>query len=1153
LLRKPNHINFHYLYKALKNMRQLLFLLLFCSSVASAQVTDNFSDGDFTSAPTWSGDAAEFIVNAGMQLQLNNTIASASYLSTPSPASSLNNTEWHFYIRQNFAPSGSNYGRVYLASDNANLESPLNGYYVQFGEAGSLDAVELFRQSGSTSTSVCRGTNGQIAAAFIISVRVTRDASGNWSLYVDPAAGSAYALQATGTDNTFTTTSFFGVATVYTISSATKFYFDDFYNGPIIVDTTPPAIVSSTVISNTAVDVLFNEVVDLGSSQLLTNYSADNGLGNPAAAIRDAANNALVHLSFATPFTSGLPNTLTVTNVQDLSANPVVSATTVFTYVAPVVAAYRDIVINEIMADPTPALGMPPVEFLEIYNRSSNTFNLNGWQFSSGTSSATLGSFVLAPGQYLILCDDGDTALFTGANKLGLASLPALSNSGSSIKIKDNTSAVIDSLTYALSWYQDAVKQDGGWTLEQINPDLAATCPAISNWIASTDPDGGTPGFQNSVYSNAPDIIAPTIANVSVIDATHIRLCYSEAVDNTQLANAGNYSIGSGIGTPLAAVADADLTCVELTLANALTPSSTYSISISNIADCSGNALSPTSGTFSYYIPVQYDITVNEIMADPDPVINLLPNAEYIELYNKTIYPVSLNNWTITVGTNTKALPDVIIEADSFLVLTSTTAAPFFASYAAVAGVVSFPAITNSGQTITLRNPAGAVISSVTFDDSWYLDAVKSLGGYSLEQVDPNNPCGGANNWKATNNSNGGTPGAQNSVFASNPDLTAPKLGRVNVIAADTIQVYFNEPLDSTTMLSPALYFIDNGIGNPLSVSPVAPDFKSVRLVLSPVLVNNVIYTITVGGTLKDCAGNNIAASNTARFALPQPAAANDIVINEVLYDPKEGGVDFVEIYNRSAKVIDLKTIIISEYDSIAGTVLNPEIITEEGFQFFPGTYLVLSTSSATVKAHYNTTDPEAFFDVADLPALSNDAGTVCLSSGSLIIDNFTYTSDMQFALLDVTKGVSLERIDIERPTQDRTNWHSAAKNVGYATPGYKNSQYNDAENSSDEVSVSPEIFSPDEDGNNDVVNISYNFDTPGFVVNVMIYDSKGRLVRNLVRNELLGVSGTFSWDGINDDREKERIGIYILFIEVFDLDGNVKRFKKTCVLASKL
>lgn len=1135
-------------------MRSITLLFLFITSFATAQVTDNFTDGDFTAAPAWSGDGAEFIVNASQQLQLNNTIAGASYLSTASPGSSIDNFQWNFYIKQSFAPSGSNYGRVYLVSDQTNLEGSLNGYYLQFGEAGSLDAVELFRQTGLTSTSVCRGTNGEIAAAFTLGVKVTRDAAGNWSLYVDPTGGTAYGLEATGTDNTYITTSFFGVACVYTISSSTKFYFDDFYNGAIIVDVTAPTIVSSTVISSTQVDVLFNENVDLTTSQTLTNYSADNGLGNPSVASRDLTNLSLVHLTFATAFTNALLNTLTVINVQDMSANAITSATTGFTYFAPVTAIYKDIIINEIYADPSPVVGLPAFEFIEIYNKSATAFDLNGWKFTDGTTSGTIGTYILAPNQYLILCPIADTASFSPfGNTKGLTSFPSLNNTGDNLKLLDNTLAAIDSVNYLDTWYQDAIKKDGGWTLELINPNAPLGCPASSNWIASTNASGGTPGIQNSVYSAVADVTSPSITSVTVVDSTHITVCFSEALDASQLILPANYSISNGIGNPLTDTANTTLTCVDLVLGASLMSDSTYTLTLTNLSDCSGNVLTPTVATFSYYIVKPFDVVINEIMADPDPVITILPNYEYVELYNKTAFPINLNNWSFAAGTNVKILPSLIIPADSFIVLTSSLGLAGMPSGINASALVSFPALTNSGQTLTLRSPQGTVISTVAYTDSWYQDAAKQDGGYSLEQIDPTNPCAGMSNWRASNNMNGGTPGLQNSIYASNPDNTPPQVLRVGVIAVDTIQLYFNEPLDSTSMTNLAIYMIDNSIGIPTQVKVIGPDFKSVLLTLATPLSIGTIYTITVNNAITDCVGNALGTDNTARFAIPETALPNDIVINEILFNPKSPGFDFVEIYNRSNKVIDLKTLRISEYDTITNTILSPQSISADGYLIFPQEYILLSENGAFVKTQFTTTNPEGFLDVANLPTMNDDAGTVCLSTATDIIDNFKYYDNMHFGLLTVTEGISLERIDFDRPTQDRTNWHSAAEAVGFATPAYKNSQYNDAGETENAIEIIPEVFSPDEDGMNDVVNINYHFDTPGFIANVTVYDSKGRIVKHLIQNELLGIKGTFSWDGINDDREKARIGIYIFYFEVFDLSGNVKYYKKTCVLASKL
>ena len=1410
---------FIYLPNNLLIMRSILLAFVFITSITTAQVTDNFSDGDFTNNLAWSGDVSEFIVNTSKQLQLNNTVAGTSYLSTSSPASSLNNTEWRFFIKQSFAPSTLNYGRVYLASNQANLEGSSNGYYLQFGEAGSTDSIELFRQTGTTSTFIMGGANSQIANPFAIGVKVTRNASGLWSLYVDASGGSAYSFEVSATDNTFATTSFFGVVAVYTSSNATKFYFDDFYVGPIVVDITPPSIVSSTVISSTQVDVLFSESVDLATSQTLTNYSANNGLGAPSIALRDAINFSLVHLTFATAFTNALSNTLTVHNVKDFAGNAIITATTNFTYFAPITPAFKDIVINEIFADPSHQIALPSAEFVEIYNRSTNAFNLNGWKYTDGTSTATLGNYSLAPNHYLILCAIADTALYMPYGvTMGLGSWPSLNNSGDNLKLMNNSLAVIDSVNYSDTWYQDATKKAGGWTLELINPNVNSNCPASSNWIASNNVNGGTPGAQNTVFSMVADVTPPTISSVTVIDLTHITVCFSEALDASQISVLTNFHINPGIGTPATDTANNTLTCVNLRLSTPLVSSTTYTFTLTNLSDCSGNALSPATTTFLAYSVNPSDIIINEIMANPDTVLGL-PDFEYVELYNKTTFPINLNNWTFTIGTSVKTFPNITILADSFLVLTSTAALPDFASTIATVGfpsfslanlgqtltlqnpqgavistvsytdqwyqdankklggwalelinpnassgcpassnwiastnasggspgiqnsvystavdvtpptllgvssidstyitvcfseaidssvlatvtnfsinnsigvpvsaipngtftcvdlilathltsstqytisfsniadcsgntlgsnvsnfiyykikpfdmvineimanpnpsvglpnfeyvelhnrttfainlkgwkfsagttarilpditiagngyltltstiaatqfassanahpVTSFPVLTNSGQILTLKTPQGGIVSTVSYSDQWYQDANKINGGWSLEQIDPNNPCAGTDNWRASVNPIGGTPGAINSINASHSDNIPPQALRVAIIATDTIRLYFNEPLDSTTMLIPPIYSINNGIGTPTQVRPIAPDFKSVRLALSTALQTGVLYTITVSNAITDCVGNSIGTGSITNFALPEAATSNDIVINEILSDPKAGGVDFVEIYNLSNKVIDLKTLVLSEYDTINKVPINSKIISADGYLFFPKEYLVLSANGSAIKSQYNTTNPEGFWDVPSMITMNAASGTVCLSASTTnIIDLLKYSDKMQFPLLTVTKGVSLERIDFNRPTQDPANWHSAAQDVGFATPAYKNSQFNDAGETDNAIEITPEIFSPDEDGYNDIVNINYHFDTPGFVANITIYDSKGRLVKSLIRNELLGMKGTFSWDGINGDREKSRLGIYIIFAEVFDLTGQVKQYKKTCVLGGKI
>jgi hypothetical protein len=220
----------------------------------------------------------------------------------------------------------------------------------------------------------------------------------------------------------------------------------------------------------------------------------------------------------------------------------------------------------------------------------------------------------------------------------------------------------------------------------------------------------------------------------------------------------------------------------------------------------------------------------------------------------------------------------------------------------------------------------------------------------------------------------------------------------------------------------------------------------------------------------------------------------------------------------------------------------------------FPSSYLVLTTKPDVVQQQYFTENPEGFIRMASLPTYSNDEGIVVLATRGLeVIDRLAYNDEMQLPLLNTSDGVALERVNYERPVEDRTNWHSAAETYGFGTPAYKNSVYSESIHVDDPVTVEPEVFSPDNDGRDDVLNISFRFEIPGYTANITIFDSQGRKVRQLTNNELLGTEGIISWDGISDDNQKAAIGIYIIFIEVFDLEGNVKKYKKTAVLAGNL
>jgi hypothetical protein len=546
-----------------------------------------------------------------------------------------------------------------------------------------------------------------------------------------------------------------------------------------------------------------------------------------------------------------------------------------------------------------------------------------------------------------------------------------------------------------------------------------------------------------------------------------------------------------------------------------------------------------------------WDIVINELMVDPDPAAGTVVYPEYIELYNKRSFPAPLKNWKLCIGATCKSLPDVVIPADSFLVITSLSASAAFPAEVNVAGIAGFPALTNTGQQIQLLNEVEKSISFVTYTDDWYQDAFKKNGGYSLEQVDPGNPCAGKDNWRASVDKNGGTPGKKNSIAAAHLDIIQPSIHHISVQSPTQLELYFTEAMDSVTLFDPHSYHIAT-IGNPVSIRSIKPRYDVVQLVLGKSLQEETVYTISIDERPCDCAGNKLEENSNVLLAIPVEAKPTDIVVNEVLFDPNPNGVDFLEIYNRSFKTIDLRTVFTCHYDPTNSTVSSVERITMEGYLFFPGTYLTLTENATVVKQQYHTQNPKAFLEVANLPALNADKGDIAIKTATDLIDFFMYDAEMHVGLLRETKGVSLERISPEQATNNSTNWHSAASSVGFATPGFRNSQFVEESETTETFTVFPETFTPDNNGMDDVVNLSYQLDEPGWSASIFIYDIKGRLVKTIANNELIGTSGSYTWDGTNEEKRKETTAVYLIYVQFFNPARKTKVFKKVCVLSGK-
>jgi hypothetical protein len=628
-----------------------------------------------------------------------------------------------------------------------------------------------------------------------------------------------------------------------------------------------------------------------------------------------------------------------------------------------------------------------------------------------------------------------------------------------------------------------------------------------------------------------------------------VDLSFNEALAPASIGTLANYSVNNGLSVTGATLTNAST--LRLTLAPTILNNVTYTVTVSGIEDLAGNVVAGQTADFLLIVPdppAVRDVVINEFMADQSPVVGL-PEAEWVELFNATTDKTfDLAGWKFTDGTSTATLPTYGLGPGQYVIITSTANAALFAFVPNSISVTSLPSLNNDSDNLALTAPDNTVIDAVSYALSWYGDSNKQNGGWTLEQVNPFAPCSGASNWTASNAPVGGTPGLVNSVFDPTPDTTPPALTSVQVQSGTELDLVFSEPMD-VDGLATGVYTITPSIA--VQLAQAVPGTNSrVRITLATPIIVGTVYTIIATG-IADCTGNGIGTANTGTFALPEAASPGDVVINEVLYDPVGTGSDFVELYNRSQKTISLAGLQMANETN--GAIANYRTITTDAVLLLPGEFILLTPNTSDIQTRYPQSATDRFLQTT-LPAYNNGSGTVVLvDAANVVLDLFRYSDKLHFTLVNKPEGYSLERVDPDRPTSDNTNWQTAADIAGKATPGFQNSQYSKAPTASGELVVETPIFSPDNDGFQDLLTVGYRFDKPGFVGTMVVYDLAGREARRLMDNQLLGTEGAISWDGILDSGSLGRIGPYILVLEVYDLEGNVEQYKKTVTLAQRL
>ena len=223
-----------------------------------------------------------------------------------------------------------------------------------------------------------------------------------------------------------------------------------------------------------------------------------------------------------------------------------------------------------------------------------------------------------------------------------------------------------------------------------------------------------------------------------------------------------------------------------------------------------------------------------------------MPDAEFVELFNKTEYTIDLSGWSFSDSVSDVNLPESEIEAAEYIILCQEDAKAAYSKFGKTLGLTSWPSLNNSGDILSLKDQFGKIVFSIEYSSSWYKDNLKTAGGWSLEMIDTDYSCLGEMNWRASVNSAGGTPGEVNSVQDLNPDQTSPELERVFVLDSVTILLYFSETLDSVSATNLNAYSMDQGLGHPIKVVITHALFNQALLTLPIAMNPNLIYKVSV-------------------------------------------------------------------------------------------------------------------------------------------------------------------------------------------------------------------------------------------------------------------------------------------------------------------
>ena len=668
----------------------------------------------------------------------------------------------------------------------------------------------------------------------------------------------------------------------------------------------------------------------------------------------------------------------------------------------------KSLVVNEIMYAPR----SPEPEWVELYNTSNNSVNLNGFTLAdnSGTKAIiTSDDYLFPSNDYVVIAHD--TAIFNIyrgiRGKVLITKIPSLNNAGDVVAIHDACGGMIDSVNYASSWGGNS----GGKSLERILPAGDSNDP--QNFETSMDSSGGTPARINSVTPRDYDLAIGTISYSPSPVRSGERITISTSVINNGLKSSGPATIvffidknGNGIcdiGEPL-----------DSAKGSPMIPGDSI---IVNFTSCK-----LSSGTFHFGIFINYpedevqsnntracavnvglphaSIVINEIMYAPKS-----PEQEWLEFYNTSDTLIDLSNFKIgTHGGSIKIVNGSLIAPEDFVIICKDSSVSKLHHPVKNFVEQGVPSLSNNGDCVTIYDNLGNLLDSVN-----YVPSYGGSNGKSLERIDYF-AVDDSTNWHESFDSTGATPGMVNSVAMLPYDVSLKRLdcatsfdvgqrGNINLIIQN---VGRNEMCDIDASIE---------IMSCIDGKTILLDEQPLNLTLTPgdSVMLNFVFTPTQPGAYRILAKisepqDRRQWNDTLSTLINVCYQANDVVINEIMYSSGKMG-EYFEIYNTSQNAIDL-----SDWTfRTSSTQTNPFYLAALKNILSPNDYFVVAADSSIFGFMQDT----GMVQIVKSMTLRDDGGYVILSDPSrILVDSIDYQPAWHNGDIANTSGRSLEKIN---------------------------------------------------------------------------------------------------------------------------------------------